>query len=269
MRSAPEIDGDRLCDAAYEEEHLSLYLKQIEQLISLQKVDDEIHSIKQELESAPKEVESLRARFADAVEQRSRQQDKMAHLRDQEKRLGVEIEDDSARLKKSKGKLMSAGNTKEYHAMVREMDSIERINRSREEEKATLLEEVVRQTSLLAEVEALYSTLENELSVSEAGLQARVTAAEASLAELQLKRKGTSKDVPAPVFARYEFIRERLQHPVIVPVSGGVCSGCNIAIPPQSFIELQKAAQILSCPNCQRLMFWSEHFNPSQAGQAE
>ena len=224
-------------------------------------MDDEIHGIKQELEGAPKEVESLRARFAETADQRSRQQDKMAHLRDQEKRLGIEIEDDSARIKKSKGKLMAAGNSKEYHAMVREMDSLERINRTREEEKAALLEEVSRQSSLLAEVEALYLSLENELNASEAGLQARVSAAEASLTDLQLKRQSTSKDVPAPVFARYEFIRERLEHPVIVPVSGGICSGCHIAIPPQNFIELQKAAQILSCPNCQRLMFWSEHFN--------
>lgn len=243
---------------------MSLYLKQIEQLISLQKVDDEIHTIKQELESAPREVEDLRARFAEATEQRSRQQDKMAHLHDQEKRLGIEIEDDSARLKKSKGKLMTAGNSKEYHAMVREMDSLERVNRTREEEKAALLEEVSRQTSLLAEVEASYLALENELAASEAGLQARVTAAETSLEELQLKRKSASKDVPAPVFARYEFIRERLEHPVIVPVAGGVCSGCNIAIPPQNYIELQKAAQILSCPNCQRLMFWSDHFKPRE-----
>ena len=244
---------------------MSLYLKQIEQLISLQKVDDEIHTIKLELENAPQELDALKARFAEVTEERERQLDKMAHLREQEKRLGLEIEDDAMRLKKSKGKLMQVENTKEYHAMVREMDSLERINRTREEEKAALLEEVSRQSSLLAEVEALYLSLENELNASEAGLQARVSAAEAALAELQLKRGSTSKDVPAPVFARYEFIRERLEHPVIVPVSGGICSGCHIAIPPQNFIELQKAAQILSCPNCQRLMFWSEHFNAQPA----
>lgn len=240
---------------------MSLYLKQIEQLISLQKVDDEIHGIKQELESAPQEVENLRIRFAEIAEQHNRQKDKMAHLREQEKRLGLEIEDDSSRIKKSKGKLMTAGNSKEYHAMVREMDSLERINRTREEEKNALLEEISRQTSLLAEVEAQYQALEVELNAGEAGLHSRVAAAEESLMDLQRKRKNASKDVPAPVFARYEFIRERLEHPVIVSVSAGICSGCNIAIPPQNFIELQKAAQILSCPNCQRLMFWSEHFN--------
>ena len=247
------------------EDPLSLYLKQIEQLISLQKVDDEIHDIKKELDSAPKELEDLRARFAEATTQRSLQQDKMAHLRDQEKRLGFEIEDDSARIKKSKSKLMTAGNSKEYHAMVREMDSLERVNRNREEEKTALQEELQRQTSLLAEVEAEHLNLQNELAACEASLQTRVAAAESSLEALMQKRNGTAREVPAPVFSRYEFIRERLEHPVIVPVSGGVCSGCNIAIPPQNFIELQKAAQILSCPNCQRLMFWSEHFHPEEA----
>ena len=68
---------------------------------------------------------------------------------------------------------------------------------------------------------------------------------------------------------RYEFIRSRLEHPVIVAVKDGVCSGCNIAVPPQAFIELQRGRQILSCPNCQRLIFWCEHFSPSQETKAE
>jgi len=244
------------------EDPLSLYLKQIELLISLQKVDDEIHEIKKELAGAPQELESLRARFAETTAQRSLQQDKMAHLRDQEKRLGIEIEDDSARIKKSKSKLMGVGNSKEYHAMVREMDSLERVNRNREEEKVALMEEVQRQASLLAEVEAEFLSLQNELAACEASLQTRITAAEATLEGLLARRNQAAKDVPVPVFSRYEFIRERLEHPVIVPVSDGVCSGCNITIPPQNFIELQRAAQILSCPNCQRLMFWVEHFHP-------
>jgi predicted nucleic acid-binding Zn-ribbon protein len=241
---------------------LSLYLKQIEQLISLQKVDDEIHAIRQELENAPKELESLRARHADVAAQREMQQDKMTHLREQEKRLGLEIEDDSVKIKKSKNKLMTVGNTKEYHAMVREMDSLERVNRNREEEKAALAEEVQRQTSLLEEVEAEFLVLEKELAACEEGLQARMVVSQATLDTLMMKRQETSRNVSVPLFSRYEFIRERLRHPVIVPVTDGICSGCNISIPPQNYIELQKAAQILSCPNCQRLMFWSEHFTP-------
>ncbi len=241
---------------------MSLYLKQIEQLISLQKVDAEIHGIKQELESAPKELEALRERFAEADARRLRQEDKMAHLREQEKRLGTELEDDSARLKKSKSKLMQVGNSREYHAMVREMDSLERVNRNREEEKVALVEEVERQKTQSVEITEEYEKVRQELEACEAGLESRMAVAGEVLDKLNAERSKTAVEVPAPVFARYEFIRERLRHPVIVPVSGGVCTGCNISIPPQSFIELQKGTQILSCPNCRRLMYWSEHFTP-------
>lgn len=243
---------------------MSLYLKQIEQLISLQKVDDEIHAIKLELDSAPQELESLRARFQETEDLKNRQADKMAHLLEQEKRLGGEIEDDSLRIKRSKSKLMQVGNAKEYHAMVREMDTMERVNRDREEEKTALAEELTRQSAIQEEVEERYAALSVELAACEEGLQSRLETARESLEKLLVRRAATGKEVPLPVFDRYEFIRERLEHPVIVPVNGGVCSGCNIAIPPQNFIELQKAAQILSCPNCQRLMFWDQHFTPEE-----
>ncbi len=243
---------------------MSLYLKQIEQLIALQKVDDEIHVLQQELDSAPRELEALRARFTEATDQRTRQLDKMAHLREQEKRLGFEMEDDSARIKKSKGKLMQAGNTKEYHAMVREMDSLERVNRNREEEQIALAEEVTRQRVLQDEIDQRFAGIEAELATCETSLAERTEKAKVALEVLKTQRGQVGKDVPMPIFVRYEFIRERLQHPVIVHVTAGICSGCNISIPPQNFIELQKGLQILSCPNCQRLMFWKDHFTPKE-----
>ena len=78
----------------------------------------------------------------------------MAHLHEQEKRLGLEIADESSRIKKSKNKMMTAENSKEYNAMVREMDTLERMNRDKELEKDTLIEELANQKSLQEEIEA-------------------------------------------------------------------------------------------------------------------
>ena len=142
---------------------------------------------------------------------------------------------------------MQVGNQREYHAMMREMDSMEKQNRSREEEKLALLEELQIQNEALAEVDLTYLALKAELEVKRESLQERMDKAQAKLNELEKGRANTGSEVPQPVFQRYEFIRRRLEHPVIVPVHGGVCSGCHIAIPPQSFIELQRGQQILSC----------------------
>lgn len=246
---------------------MSIYLEQIEQLIALQKVDDEIYGIRKELEKAPKTLDALKTKFKDVEARRERQLDKMSHLHEQEKNLGIEIEDESARLKKSKNKIMQAGNSKEYNAIMREMDNLERMNRDKVDEKSTLIEELLLQRDIQKELDEEYEALKSQVEEMEAGIKESMSVSQKAMDALLEERKTCAKDVPAPVFSRYEFIRERLSHPVIVPVTSGVCSGCNIAIPPQGFIELQKGTQILSCPNCQRLMFWVEHFSPVQEAE--
>ncbi len=242
---------------------MSLYLKQIEQLVALQKVDDAIFAVKNELNLAPKELESLEGQYRVIETQRNRVLEKIDHIKEQQKRIGLEIDDDTVRIKKSKNKLMQVNNQREYHAMMREMDNMEKQNRNREEEKLVLAEELENQEQALKDIDGDYLALKAELEVKSEGLQTRMNEAKIKLDGLQGTRSTTGSIVPPAVFQRYEFIRKRLDHPVIVSVNNGVCTGCHIAIPPQSFIELQRGQQILSCPNCQRLIYWCEHFtNP-------
>ena len=239
---------------------MSLYLEQIRQLVSLQRVDDALHDVEKELEQAPKELADLKVRFNAVNAQRERVLEKIAHLKEQEKRVNEEIDDDSSRIRKSKNKMMQVSNSREYQAMAREMDNMEKINRSREDEKSVLLEEKIRQDSALQEVDATWVDLKAELDTKQENLDARLSAAKTKLEELGEKRSLTGSAVPKPVLDRYEFIRRRLPHPVIVSVTAGVCSGCRISIPPQTFIELQGGHKIINCPNCQRLIYWVEHF---------
>ncbi len=239
---------------------MSVYLNQIEQLVDLQKVDDSIHRVIMELADAPKELEGLEERFAVFQGQRDKVEEKIAHIQEQQKRIAFEIEEDVLRIKKSRNKLAMVQNQREHHAVMREMDNMEKQNRSREEEKMVMAEELQLQEDALSEIDKDYLHLKAELEVKREGLQERLEKAQAKLEQFQAVRANTGSEVPQPVFQRYEFIRNRLDHPVIVPVREGICSGCNIAIPPQSFIELQRGQQILSCPNCQRLIYWCEHF---------
>ncbi|MCL1985157.1 MAG: C4-type zinc ribbon domain-containing protein, partial [Betaproteobacteria bacterium] len=120
------------------------------------------------------------------------------------------------------------------------------------------------ENTTLEEVSSAHEKSKTELEEKRGTLQTRMTAAQEQLNVLQKERSAAGAEIPPPVFSRYEFIRNRLEHPVIVPVNQGVCSGCHIAIPPQTFIELQRGQQILSCPNCQRLIYWDEHFTVPQ-----
>ncbi len=240
------------------------YLKKIEQLLELQKVDDAIHTVTVELQKAPLELKNLEDRYAVMDEKRSKVVEKLEHIQEQQKRVSFEIEEDVARIKKSKNKLMQVANQREYHAMMREVDTMEKNNRMREEEKIMLVEEMQSQESALSEIDLDYLALKAELEVRRESLQERIDESNARLSVFNDERDSAKCEVDEHVSKRYEFIRNRLDHPVIVSVASGICSGCNISIPPQTFIELQRGQQILSCPNCQRLMYWCEHFKRAE-----
>ena len=210
-----------------------MYLNQIEQLVLLQKVDDEIVILERELETAPKEIAELEARSQAVEEEKASLDEKISYLDEQRKRLASEIDGDSAKLKKSKNKLMLVGNTKEYHAMMREMDNMEKQNRAREEERATVDEELNRVNETKTQILDRLGELGKELEAGRASLEGRLEAAKARLAELSSKRSFACDAVPKPILQRYEFIRSRLSNPVIVSVDAGICSGCHISIPPQ------------------------------------
>lgn len=246
------------------------YLMQIQQLVELQKVDDEIFNVKKIREEAPLYLEDLKTRHNALSERREKVKDKLAHLNDQKKRLAIELDDETARLKKSRNKLMQVGNDREYQLMQREVDSMEKITRARDEEKLAVLEELNSQNAILEDIDKEYNAINSELEEKKATLEKTLNECDAKLASLNKQRQTASQFIPRAVFQRYEFIKKRLEHPVIVEVDEGICSGCNIAIPPQKFIDLQIGQQILSCPNCQRLIYWSMHFtDPDKAGKNE
>ncbi|MDR3319455.1 MAG: C4-type zinc ribbon domain-containing protein [Desulfovibrio sp.] len=238
----------------------AIYFEQIKQLVELQKVDNAIFTVRQKVEKTPREIWELEQLFEKSDVQRRHILKKISHLEEQQKRIALEIEEDTAKIRKSKNKLMQVSNTREYQAMTREVDNMEKVNHSREEEKTALFEELTNQQCALADTDLGHSSLQAELEVKKSGMEDKLEKSRGEMAVLEQTRRQVSKGIPSAVFMRYEFIRSRLEHPVIVAVKDGVCSGCNIAVPPQTFIELQRGQQILSCPNCQRMIFWCEHF---------
>ncbi len=242
------------------EDKLSKYIDQIKKLVELQEIDSEMIKLKERLVDAPKHLEELQASLDDIEGQIGQIRERLDLLNQQKNKLQKDIEEDSHKVKKSKNKLMMVSNTKEYHAMMREMDNLEKLNRFREEEMTNLIEDIQVNQEKMEELSKKRESIREELAISQSTLDSEMEKINKRINHLEKGRKKACANVPVPILSRYNFIRDRLNNPVIVSVKRGVCTGCYISIPPQSFIEIQKGEQILSCPNCQRLIFWEEHF---------
>ncbi len=173
---------DQIMENREADQQHQLYLRRIKSLKELQKIDDRIYEKRQLLEIEPRELEEKEAELAQKQQDIERYQDRIAHLREQEAMLRRNMEEESERLRKSKDKLMDTQNEREYNAVTREIDTIEKMAQPREVERVTLLDEQRRIESIIEEKEPDYLALKAEVEEKRQSLSEKMAVLEKDLA---------------------------------------------------------------------------------------
>jgi predicted nucleic acid-binding Zn-ribbon protein len=126
------------------------------------------------------------------------------------------------------------------------MESIEKLQAQIKEEEALLKD---AEAAFLARKEDLEST------------QARLTA---ELGQLHEQQKAKMAGISKNLLDRYSKFRSSgKKDQAVVPVRGGICSGCRLQLPPQLVAEVKRGESVQSCSYCHRILF----FEGDPAGQ--
>jgi predicted nucleic acid-binding Zn-ribbon protein len=67
---------------------------------------------------------------------------------------------------------------------------------------------------------------------------------------------------------RYEQVFARRGGLAVVEMRGGICVGCNMAVPPQLANEIRKGQTVNACPSCHRILYWRLDSDESSAKEA-
>jgi predicted nucleic acid-binding Zn-ribbon protein len=235
--------------------------EQILLLIKLQDIDSEIKRLEARKEDLPGEKERLeeeRASFEKGIEEEKERLDTLhrAHS-DKEKELRGNIESE----KKTKGRLLEVKTNKEYEAMLKEIENINKKNSSIEDEIINLLEETEGASKNLEERERerveYIGNNEREITKIDEEMDSIGSLLEKMLAEDAQCREMINPDL----LKRYDVIKEKRNGQAVVSVWKEICAGCHMNIPPQRYIELQKYEEVMLCPNCNRIIYWEDRGN--------
>lgn len=232
--------------------------EQILLLIELQRNDLEIKEIKIKNETLPDKIVELDTEFQyleGRVEEEGRRFEElnMTH-REEEESLKRGIES----LKKTKNRLLEVKTNKEYHAMLKEIETNEEKNSEIEDRIIHILEEVddVREGLKSKEEELNAYRLKYEKDRSE--IEKEINSVDSELLACQKKIDDVREKIDADLLRKYEIIKEKRNDIAVISVWNGVCGGCHMNIPPQMYNELQKSEDLMLCPNCNRIIYWSD-----------
>ncbi len=230
----------------------------IKQLQSIQELDVTIRDLRKQLEEIPRQKEDINEQVHEKtgqIETLRSQLDNLNKEKDEnEKMLFIEQE----KMKKQKARLSGSNvrNPSAYYANQRE---VEKLKKDIDAMEATLLETMqnIEETqNKLEQMEEQKKELESSLEEISKEVEIKVDNISAELDDELDRRKELVENVEPGALALYERIQNHFPGGAICRAMNEMCTGCYMQIPPQLFNEIQRQDNIITCPACQRILYY-------------
>ena len=238
--------------------------RSIESLLRLQEIDAQLFQLNTEEKTPSVEYASLQAKVAD-FKKAFLSAERIHRDLDRERRAlelrTLTLQED---IKRAEARRRDVRNTKEEFAAGKEFDVAQKKlaeTKKSMEDKATLLaqkQEIKDQKQKdLQEAEAKFQELDQQR-------QKRILEIQEEKKKWMAQRDAYIAQVDEMVFSMYERVQKLRKGNGIAIVSGLVCGGCHVSIPPHTRHRLDKLQEIITCPSCSRILFPESELQNSQ-----
>jgi predicted nucleic acid-binding Zn-ribbon protein len=228
--------------------------EQLATLLKIANIDAAARELDLELAEIPKQNEAMRntlIRLEHMLAAERAQAQQAEHLRDEQVR---EVQARTELLSKSKSKAAKARNGKEAEAAEREIDSLRRGIKEREDERDKLVAALEQVHASLQVHEKEFADLRQLYAQEEEKNHSRVQELTQQRHQITDGRDAMSSKVDATIYHRYEALRAK-KGSGLAELQGTTCSGCRMAIPAQLAIVVQRAETFTQCPHCLRVLY--------------
>ncbi len=230
-------------------------VEQLKKLEQLQELDLKIDHIKKNQKVLPATLKAAE----DALKKGKASFDAKNHQLTEFEKLSRQtqaaLELNQDRLSRAIAKLESVQNTQEFQAASKEMEQLKKLSLSLDEQKKKSSADIELCQKDLAQLQAELEKLESEHGRQAQAVLGQDQALGADLDQLLSERGHYVPGVEPRILAQYDRIRHARGGIGLVPAVGGRCRGCNMMVPPQVYIELQRGNILHQCPSCNRILF--------------
>ncbi len=225
-------------------------------LIALQQSDTDTARLKAKKRELPERM----ARLDEAFGSLQRKMDdfllNLEELRKQYREKEEKLKKGQEGLKKAKERLESVKNNKEYQAILKEIENMDHKNGDLESEIIALFDEIDKTQGDLKVREKEFAEESNRYRAERNIMETEMQSLDTGIAQMQEENSRIRATVPESLLRKYEAIRNLHRGVAVVSVWREVCNGCHMNIPPQMYNELQKTSALMSCPHCNRIIYW-------------
>jgi uncharacterized protein len=233
--------------------------EQIDILVRLQEAETEIRRIREALDAQPAKIEALDAELEVAARKISEENLVVEDLKRRYRDLEAESRTMLDMKEKSQVKLRSVKTNKEYQSTLKEIDDLKAKNSLIEDEMLTCLDQIETVEEQIAGDRESFDQISESVDEDKAALEKESDLMRQRLDEIEETAKAVAAEVVPELLDKYRAVTAvHRGGQGIVAVTGAVCQGCNMNIPPQMFNELHRFDSLKFCPFCERIIYWKK-----------
>ncbi|MEW6455993.1 MAG: C4-type zinc ribbon domain-containing protein [Acidobacteriota bacterium] len=230
----------------------------LKSLIELQAIDIDLKNIEKELNIIPvllseidKSVEEERQKVSFIEAKMDENQKRRKELESQT--IAIKNEIVNLKTQQHKKKL-----TNEQYLALKE--DIELNQEKIEEIEDLILEEMLLADEIEKEIresEKVLSQVEKKAKEEKTKIERKKTDLEKKQKEIVIIREGVLSKISSQYLNLYLRIAKKRDGIVLSPVYDEFCSVCHMRIRPQVINELKKSISVITCENCDRILYWN------------
>jgi predicted nucleic acid-binding Zn-ribbon protein len=231
-------------------------------LIVLQDCDNKIREIMNKKNEGPSRIKKLAEELDAIAREFQEKHDRLNLLKKDGHKIDQEIQELEEKIEKSNIKLSLIKSNKEYKAALKEIEDLKRVKFQTEDKAIKVMEELEELEEICSENKEKETELRRAFEGDKEEIERELEALDEELKILNAKRDSFTNAIDQDLLKKYLYLRDRKAGQAISPVLGGVCQICHMNIPPQAFNELIRGDSLMTCNNCNRIIYWAEdeHF---------
>lgn len=232
--------------------------EQLRALIAIQELDLKIDQLKKKKADVPLALKKLQGSLQDVQASVSLKTNSITEIEKAQRQTQAALELNGDRIARADAKLSAASNSQEFQAGTKEKNQLETLKKTLGDQIKQADESIARVKSEIEALGSKVSAAQAEFDKAAGEQQGIADQLETEIKTLMASRGEYSPRVERTLLARYDFVRSKRAGVGLAPAGGGRCGACNMMIPPQKFIVIQRGLESQDCTSCHRILFIPE-----------
>jgi predicted nucleic acid-binding Zn-ribbon protein len=232
--------------------------EQLRLMMELQKLDSEIIAKSRTVREIPLKVTAIEKPLRETRAGVEKERQSFDSMEKKKRDKELELNESSDRIARLKERTADIKDNKAYQAHLIEIESAEKHSYGIEDEILSLMEELEEEGEKLKKAEKALEEKERKAALQKKELDDEICSAKKELEEMKARRNEFTEPLEKYNYEMYMSLLRNTGGLAVTEARGEVCSGCNMNIMPQFFMELKKNEAINQCPQCRRILYYKE-----------